>query len=338
MNPAPPTPAVKESLPAAADGWAIKDYIAIARPDHWTKNFFMLPGLFLGLLYARNTPFERSLSQVWWPVLVGLAATCLISSANYTINEWLDRHFDRFHPKKRSRPSVSGRIRAVGVYAQYIALSLGGLALAATLNQRVFEASLLLLVMGILYNVRPFRTKDRVYLDVVSESINNPIRLCMGWLIAIPTSFPPSSLLLGYWFGGAFLMAVKRFAEFRTIGDRAVAGQYRRSFQFYTEESLLASAVFHAMAASLFLGVFLVKYRIELILSFPLIALLFAWYVRMGYDEDSAAQHPEKLLGQRKFILFVALITVVMGILFVQDIPQLRVLLHNAFGELQERR
>jgi 4-hydroxybenzoate polyprenyltransferase len=310
-------------------GWPIKDYIAIARPDHWTKNFFMLPGLFLGMLVS-----HKPLSEVWWPLLIGFAATCLISSANYTINEWLDRHFDRFHPKKRSRPSVSGRIKASGVYIEYAGLAVGGLALAKLLNWRVFEASLLLLAMGILYNVKPFRTKDRPYLDVVSESINNPIRLCMGWLMAVPDAFPPSSLLLGYWFGGAFLMAVKRFAEFRTIGNKEVAGQYRRSFQFYSEESLLASAVFHAMAASLFLGVFLVKYRIELLLSFPFIALLFAWYVRMGYDEDSATQHPEKLLAERKFMLYVLLLTGIMGILFVVRIEPLHALLRTAFGEL----
>jgi decaprenyl-phosphate phosphoribosyltransferase len=328
MKQAVPTPKTEEAAAKPA-GWPIRDYIAIARPDHWTKNFFMLPGLFLGMLAAR-----KSFGEVWQPLLVGLAATCLISSANYTINEWLDRHFDRFHPKKRSRPSVSGRIKPAGVYTEYVLLAAGGLALAGSLNQRVFEASFLLLAMGILYNVRPFRTKDRAYLDVVSESINNPIRLCMGWLIAVPTSFPPSSVLLGYWFGGAFLMAVKRFAEFRTIGDRTVAGEYRRSFKFYTEESLLASAVFHAMAASLFLGVFLVKHRVELIISFPFIALLFAWYLRMGYDEDSAAQHPERLLGQRKFMLYVLFLTVLMGFLFVFDIPILKRLVSNTFAEL----
>jgi len=331
MNPADaPERATSAAAVQTKTGWPIRDYIAIARPDHWTKNFFMLPGLFLAMLH-KDSP---ALSKLFWPLVIGFAATCLISSANYTINEWLDRHFDRFHPKKRSRPSVSGRIRAVGVYTEYVLLCIGGLALAASINQRVFEASAFLLLMGVLYNVKPFRTKDRAYLDVVSESINNPIRLCMGWLIALPHEFPPSSLLLGYWFGGAFLMAVKRFAEYRTIGDATVAGQYRRSFKFYTEENILASSVFHAMAASLFLGVFLVKHRIELIVSFPFIALLFAWYIRMGYDEDSATQHPEKLLGERKFILYVALTTVLMGILFVVDIPILQKLVQDTFSEL----
>jgi decaprenyl-phosphate phosphoribosyltransferase len=321
-------PDVAEKAPQAA-GFPLKDYIAIARPDHWTKNLFMLPGLFLGMLYAHT-----SISALWWPLCIGMAATCLISSANYTINEWLDRHFDRFHPKKRSRPSVTGRITAVGIYVEYALLAIGGLGLAASLNQGVFEACFFLLAMGILYNVKPFRTKDRAYLDVVSESINNPIRLCIGWLIVIPEHFPPSSLLLGYWFGGAFLMAVKRFAEFRTIGDKQVAGQYRRSFQFYSEETLLASSVFHAMAASLFLGVFLIKHRIELIVSFPFIALLFAWYMRMGYDEDSATQHPEKLLGQRKFMLYVLLLTILFAILFVIEIRPLHVLLRKYFSDL----
>ena len=109
-------PASREK-PAEQSGFPLKDYVAIARPDHWTKNFFMLPGLFLGMLYS-----HKPLSSVFWPVCIGMAATCLISSANYTINEWLDRHFDRFHPKKRSRPSVSGRITAVGVYVEYALL------------------------------------------------------------------------------------------------------------------------------------------------------------------------------------------------------------------------
>src|SRR5205085_6268809 len=106
-----PTSIENAAVTAGANGFPLKDYIAIARPDHWTKNFFMLPGLFYGLLVS-----HAGWSKVWWPLLIGFAATCLISSANYTINEWLDRHFDRFHPKKRSRPSVSGRIKAAGVY------------------------------------------------------------------------------------------------------------------------------------------------------------------------------------------------------------------------------
>ena len=307
----------------------LRQYIAIARPDHWTKNLFILPGLFLGKLVS-----GVSIVDLLWPLFLGMAATCVISSANYTINEWLDRDFDRFHPTKRSRPSVSGGIRGGGVYIQYAFLIVLGLGISWLINPGFVLASAVLLVMGVLYNVRPFRTKDRAYLDVISESINNPIRLCMGWLIAVPNALPPSTILLGYWFGGAFLMAVKRYAEFRTIGDPQVAGLYRKSFQRYTSETLLASAVFHAMAASLFLGVFLVKYRIELILSFPFVAGLFTWYLRMGLRENSAAQHPEKLLGEGRFMLYVVALTIFMGAMFMVDIPILHRLLRVTFPEL----
>lgn len=38
--------------------------------------------------------------------------------------------------------------------------------------------------------------------------------------------------------GGAYLMAIKRFAEFRMIGDSARAARYRRSFGVYTDQTL----------------------------------------------------------------------------------------------------
>src|SRR5690349_18554518 len=89
-----------------AEGSArFRDYVVIARPDHWTKNLFILPGVFLGKIVSGAPVVDLLL-----PLLIGMAATCLISSANYTINEWLDRHFDRFHPNKRSRPSVQAKV------------------------------------------------------------------------------------------------------------------------------------------------------------------------------------------------------------------------------------
>ena len=48
-----------------------------------------------------------------------------------------------------------------------------------------------------------------------------------------PTTLPPASLLLAYWFGGAFLMAAKRLAEYKEISVKGAvpAGGAMRTYQ-----------------------------------------------------------------------------------------------------------
>ncbi len=294
----------------------INDYLHIARIDHWFKNVFMLPGVALAALLT-----QTELSAFFPTLLIAVFSTCLVASANYVINEWLDREFDRHHPLKSTRPSAAGRLEAKFIVLEYIILCAIGLGLATQVSTEFLTFSILLLAMGIAYNVKPFRTKDRVYLDVLSESINNPLRFLLGWFVVASHALPPSSVLLAYWTGGAFLMTVKRFAEYRFIGDPETAGLYRRSFRFYTEEKLLVSSLFYGMCSAFFLGIFLIKYRIEFIISFPFLALLFAWYLAIGFRSKSAAQTPEKLYREKKFIVFVILVVAVLTTLFIVDIP-----------------
>lgn len=313
-----------EGITAARGGSTLENYIRIARIDHWFKNIFMLPGMALAMLFVDTISY-----RLLGPILIGILSTCLIASANYVINEWLDAKFDKYHPVKHKRPSVSGDVQAKYVYFEYALLVAGGLGLAAQVSYDFLAFSMLLLIMGILYNVKPFRTKDRVYLDVLSESINNPIRLLLGWSTIVSNMLPPSSILLSYWMGGAFLMGVKRYAEYRTIADKERAGLYRRSFKFYTEEKLLLSIFFYALSSSFFLGIFLIKYRIEFLLTFPLFALLFTWYLAMGMRPNSSTQDPEKLYKEPGFMSYAILLCVVVGALFVIDIPWLKIFLNR---------
>ena len=122
-------------------------------------------------------------------------------------------------------------------------------------------------------------------------------------------------------------MAIKRYAEFRFINDPERAGLYRKSFMVYTEEKLLISAFFYALSSSFFLGIFLIKYRIEFLLSFPLFALLFAWYLSIGQKRHSPTQNPEKLYKEKWFMLYVIFLGGVVTLLFFLDIPWLHVLM-----------
>jgi decaprenyl-phosphate phosphoribosyltransferase len=302
-------------------GAGLLPYLRIARIDHWVKNAFMLPGTALALLFVRP-PIDVLL----WQTLLGLASLCLCSSANYTINEFLDGEFDRFHPIKNKRPGAQGLLDARFVALQYAALASVAVGLAATVGRTFAITCIALLMMGIVYNARPFRTKDWQYLDVLSEAINNPLRLLLGWFALVHDVLPPSSIILAYWMGGAFLMAVKRYTELRGIADHDAAGRYRRSFIYYTEDKLLLSAFFYAVCSSFFLGVFLIKYRIEFLLTFPLFSLMFTWYFAIGLKPNSAAQAPERLFTERRFLTFVGLICAAVAVLFYLDIPILHIL------------
>jgi len=308
---------------ALTPGWrqTIEPYIAIARPDHWFKNIFVLPGAALGVLVAGRLDVEMAVN-----VLVCLVATCLTASANYTINEWLDAEFDRHHPVKKNRPSATGKIQARYVYVLYAILAAAGLGCAALVSQSVFYTALLLLVMGLIYNVQPLRSKDRAYFDVLSESINNPIRFMLGWFAITSVALPPSSILLAYWMGGAFLMGAKRLSEYRFIDDPERAGLYRRSFKFYDENKLLLSTVFYALMSAFFFGVFLIKYRIELLLIAPGLALLFSWYLSIALKPASTAQAPEKLYREKGFVMFVGLLSLLVFVLVFVDLPWMNLL------------
>lgn len=296
-----------------------RDYVALARPDHWLKHVFILPGVVLAFISQ-----PAALDVVVVRFVLGMVSACLAASANYVINEWLDAGTDRHHPSKRLRPAVAKRLSPVVVGAEYVGLVVLSLVAAGAVSQLFLYCCVALLVSGLIYNVPPFRTKDRVFVDILSEAFNNPIRLTLGWAMVSPSTLPPSSLLLGYWMGGAFLMAIKRLAEYRLAGAAGTLpdlASYRRSFRVYTESRLLISAFLYSQLAAFFLAVFLVKYRIEFLLSMPFFAALFTAYLHVGLKPDSTAQRPEKLFREHGLMIIGLALVAVLALLTWMDLP-----------------
>jgi 4-hydroxybenzoate polyprenyltransferase len=309
--------ALSASLGEANAGQAgsIIDYLSIARPDHWLKNVFMLIGVVLAYFYNSSLFWGFDVGRL----LVAFFATCLVASSNYVLNEILDAPTDANHPEKHHRPIPSGRVWLPAAYGEWLLLGAAGFMLAWWVNMPFFLAALSLWFMGLVYNVRPIRSKDLPYIDVLSESVNNPIRLVLGWFVVTATTVPPVSLLVAYWMVGAFFMASKRFAEYRSIGDKERAAAYRTSFRYYDDNRLLVSMFFYASAAAMFLGIFIIRYHLELILSVPLIAGFFAMYLRVALKQDSAAQAPERLFKETGLMLYlVACVAVFVLLMFVR--------------------
>jgi hypothetical protein len=180
--------------------------------------------------------------------------------------------------------------------------------------------------MGMVYNIPPARTKELPYIDVLSESINNPIRLLLGWYAMGLTSWPPTSLVISYWMIGAFFMAAKRLAEYREIG-KTTAERYRKSFRYYNEERLTASLVAYAAGFMFFFSVVIIKYHAELILAAPVLMYYIAFYILLTFDKNSIVQTPELLLKKPRFVMLNVLLVIYLTLLANISLPFVRSML-----------
>lgn len=315
--------AAKVSASASAHP-SLAGHIQIARIDHWVKNVFVLPGIVVALSVDPGTRASWS----WITFGLGISAVCLIASSNYVINEVLDAPSDQSHPAKRNRPVPSGRVSVPLAYVQWLALMVVGLALGLLVSKPFALTLLVFWIMGCVYNFPPLRSKDVPYLDVLSEAINNPLRMLAGWYLTGCVLVPPASLLLSYWMIGCYFMAIKRLAELRDFAGDSSSASYRKSFGYYTEPRLLVSIMFYGAQAMLFLGAFIMRYRVELILAFPLVALVMSMYLALAFKPNSAAQRPEGLYREPGLMAAVIVCSVAMLLLLFVNLP----VIHRIFS------
>jgi 4-hydroxybenzoate polyprenyltransferase len=298
----------------------LRAHLAIARLDHSIKNLFVLPGVIVPLSAYPSLLTGHLLVTL----VIAFVSITLVACSNYVINEVLDAPFDRLHPLKKNRPAARGLVHIGAAYAQWLLMMIAGVTIGYYFIGTMFAlVALVLWIMGCAYNFPPVRTKDVPFLDVLTESINNPLRMLLGWYAVTSVLVPPISLLIAYWMIGCYFMALKRFSELNEIGDRSVAGAYRASFKHYTPELLLVSVVFYASTAMLFLGAFIIRYRMELILGFPLVAFTMAIYLQIAFKPQSAVQNPEKLYREPLLMASFVATSLVMGILLFVHMPRL---------------
>lgn len=278
----------------------IAAYVSVLRIDHWVKNLF----IFSGIIFA----FAHTHATLSLPLLINIVLVFfvfgLIASVNYTINEIVDAPFDRFHPVKKFRAIPAGKV-SIRILYGIIALLLAAALLVAYLflPHQIIYILISFLISGIIYNIPPIRFKDVFVLDVLTESINNPIRFLAGWLILSP-SIPPLYFLWAFWALGAFWMAGKRYGEIIFFKQEVNAlKNYRKSFQSYTEKNLL---LFISLSALVFFCgfLFIVSYIPKLWITVPFLAAYFIWYFYMIFKKHSLVREPETIIKNPYFAAY----------------------------------
>jgi decaprenyl-phosphate phosphoribosyltransferase len=182
-----------------------------ARPRQWLKNVlvFAAPGA-AGVL-DHGPDLVRT--------LLAFVAFCLAASGIYFWNDALDIDADRIHPTKRFRPVPAGIVpvrtaKVVGTILTVLAL----LVAAGTGRWKTVAVIGVYVVVTMLYSSW---LKHVAVIDIVTVAAGFVLRAAAG---AVAVAVPMSNwFVLVTVFGSLFIVAGKRYAELREIGEDAAA-------------------------------------------------------------------------------------------------------------------
>jgi 4-hydroxybenzoate polyprenyltransferase len=294
--------------------------LKLLRIDHWVKNIVIIPGYVLALLILNLNITQANFVAL----LTSILATLLASSANYLINEVHDKDTDAFHPTKKSRVAVNNPFDIKIILVTYFALISASIIISSFVSQTLTLTIVVFLFFGILYNVPPVRLKDKPFIDIYLESLNNPIRLIVGWVAVDASTLPPVTLILIYLSSGAFLMTAKRISEISLMSksmDISRISNYRKSFAYYTEARL-----FFVLQVNFGFSIFLIsiltfKYNTNYALFIPFIILIFSLYTMSVIKNDElVTDNPHYIYKDVLYIVIFLLAILVFIISFKTDI------------------
>lgn len=208
------------------------------RPRQWTKNLIV----FMALIFSINQEWQVRSPDTWLPKLgesiIAFAIFCLISSADYLINDVRDRESDRLHPKKRRRPIAAGMLSPQAAVAWAALLAVVGVAGAFALEVRTGGVMLGYIALMLAYS---YWLKHVVLLDLGAIAAGFVLRAMAGALaIEVPIS---PWLYVVTALGALFLVINKRRAELLLLAHDA--SNHRPILEEYSTDLLdqMASTV-----------------------------------------------------------------------------------------------
>jgi 4-hydroxybenzoate polyprenyltransferase len=224
----PPTAADPAPPQRSAGPLAHLRYVIRAmRPRQWTKNGIV----FLAFVFSLGQEYHIDEPDTWVPLVLSAAmafvAFCLVSSADYLVNDIRDVESDRAHPRKRNRPIAAGMLSVRDAWVYAALLAAGGNAIAFALDWRVGFVVLAYSVLMVAYS---YSLKHIVLIDLMVIAAGFVLRAMAGAL-AIDVPISPWLYVVTA-LGALFLGINKRRAELELLQDGA--GTHRRILDDYS--------------------------------------------------------------------------------------------------------
>ena len=263
--------------------------IKLLRPQQWYKNLLIfLPIIFVGKLFD--------------PVLLlravyGFFILCGISSANYKVNDIIDRKADRQHPEKKNRPIASGVISVPFALSIATIIIIASLIYAYAGGHLFFGTVIFLFAFTQVYS---FFLKEKLFLDILSIATNFVVRAVSGAFI-INVKISPW-LVLCTFFLSLYLSVGKRHAEVLYLGEKAVS--VRKTHQYYTKE--LTTSLLNISTSSLIVSYSLYSFLSEhknLLIARPFALYAIFIYYHHIISGNKIARHPEYVFSDRRMVV-----------------------------------
>ena len=197
-----------------------REVISILRPAQYIKNLLLIAAP----IGAAINPSTENMS-----ILVrAFVSFCLVSSAGYVLNDWLDREKDKFHETKKERPFAAGKLGKIHLVVLILSLTSISTLIAWTLTPKFL---IILFSYFALTTAYSFCLKGVPVIELVIVSVGFLVRALAG---AVAFDVQVSQwFLIVVGFSSLFLISVKRLSEFRKYSQnntRLVMAHYSEQF------------------------------------------------------------------------------------------------------------
>ncbi len=157
------------------------NYLKLLRPEEWLQRFAIV---LLGYLLVGNV----SINDIY-PILMAFLAYIGTGSFGFIINDYFDCEADKRKDNNRN-PISKNQVSKKSAASLAVVFGIFCLFVSYFFIPQVFVLFLLSILFFILYSVPPFRFKEKLGLDILTNAFALPVFFLVGYMLFRELSFP----------------------------------------------------------------------------------------------------------------------------------------------------